>query len=54
MYRLAPENELARLRKELTDAYLLLHPMLPKEGTHFRRLRIQLNVTPQELEAINC
>lgn len=52
LYKLAPENELARLRSELTDTYLLLDPMLPKEGTHLRRWRIQLNVTPQELEAI--
>jgi predicted transcriptional regulator of viral defense system len=53
LYQLAPEIELARLRKELTDTYLLLDPMLPKEGVHLRRWRIQLNVTPQELEAIN-
>jgi predicted transcriptional regulator of viral defense system len=52
LYRLAPETELARLRKELTDTYLLLDPMLPKEGTHLRRWRIQLNVTPQELEVV--
>jgi predicted transcriptional regulator of viral defense system len=52
LYKLAPENELARLRNELTDTYLLLDPLLPKEGTHLRRWRIQLNVTPQELEAI--
>lgn len=52
LYGLAPETELARLRKELTDTYLLLDPMLPKEGTHLRRWRIQLNATPEELEAI--
>ena len=52
LYKLAPENELARLRNELTDTYLLLDPMLPKEGTHLRRWRIQLNVTPQELETV--
>ncbi len=52
LYKLAPENELARLRNELTDTYLLLDPMLPKEGTHLRRWRIQLNVSPQELETV--
>ena len=52
LYKLVPENELARLRSELTDTYLALDPMLPKEGTYLRRWRIQLNVTPQELEAI--
>ncbi len=52
LYGLAPETELARLRKKLTDTYLLLDPMLPKEGVHLRRWRIQLNVTPQELETV--
>ena len=52
LYRLAPENELARLRNELSDTYLLLDPILPKEGPHLRRWRIQLNVTSQELETI--
>ena len=52
LYGLAPETELARLREMLTDTYLLLDPMLPKEGVHLRRWRIQLNVTPQELEAV--
>jgi predicted transcriptional regulator of viral defense system len=52
LYGLASETELARLRKELTDTYLLLDPMLPKEGVHLRRWRIQLNVTAQELEAV--
>jgi predicted transcriptional regulator of viral defense system len=52
LYHLTPEIELARLRKELTDTYLLLDPMLPKEGVHLRRWRIQLNITPQELETV--
>ena len=52
LYRLAPEIELARLREKLTDTYLLLDPMLPKEGVHLRRWRIQLNITPQELEIV--
>jgi predicted transcriptional regulator of viral defense system len=52
LYGLAPESELARLRKALTATYLPLDPMLPKEGHHLRRWRLQLNVTPQELEAV--
>ena len=52
LYGLAPEMELARLREMLTDTYLLLDPMLPKEGVHLRRWRIQLNITPQELETV--
>ncbi len=52
LYKLAPETELARLRNELTDTYLPLDPLLPKEGPHLRRWRIQLNVSPQELELV--
>ena len=52
LYRLAPENELARLRKALTATYVPLDPVLPKEGPHLRRWRLQLNITPQEFETI--
>ena len=52
LYGLASETELAPLRSKLTNTYLLLDPMLPKEGVHLRRWRIQLNVTHQELETV--
>lgn len=52
LYGLANDDELACLRGELTDTYLPLDPLLPKEGSHLRRWRIQLNVTPQELQAV--
>jgi predicted transcriptional regulator of viral defense system len=52
LYAIAPENELARLRNALTATYVPLDPMLPKEGPHLRRWRLQLNITPQELETI--
>ena len=51
LYAIAPESELARLRDALTETYAPLDPMLPAEGTHLRRWRLQLNVTPQELES---
>ena len=47
LYRIASDNELARLRKALTASYVPLDPMLPKEGSHLRRWRLQLNVTPE-------
>lgn len=50
LYRVAPESELARLRKVLTATYIPLDPALPKEGPHLRRWRLQLNITSQELE----
>jgi len=52
LYSIAPEGELTRLRKALTATYVPLDPMLPKEGSHLRRWRLQLNVTPQELETV--
>ena len=52
LYAIAPESELARLRKALTATYVSLDPVLPKEGSHLRRWRLQLNITPQELETI--
>jgi predicted transcriptional regulator of viral defense system len=54
LYRIAPESELARMRKSLTSTYLPLDPVLPKEGRHLRRWRLQLNITPQELEAVRA
>jgi predicted transcriptional regulator of viral defense system len=50
LYAIAPEDELSRLRKALTATYVPLDPMLPKEGPHLRRWRLQLNITPLELE----
>jgi predicted transcriptional regulator of viral defense system len=52
LYAIAPESELGRLRAALTETYAPLDPMLPGEGTHLRRWRLQLNITPQELESI--
>jgi predicted transcriptional regulator of viral defense system len=51
-YALAPASELDRLRASLSSTYLPLDPLLPKEGTHLRRWRIQLNIPPEEVEAI--
>ncbi len=52
LYAIAPEIELVRLRSALTATYVPLDPILPKEGTYLRRWRLQLNITPQELETI--
>ena len=53
-YTIAPESELARLRDVLTETYAPLDPMLPGEGTHVRRWRLLLNITPQELESVRA
>jgi predicted transcriptional regulator of viral defense system len=52
LYAIAPEGELAKLRRALTATYVPLDPMLPKVGSHLRRWRVQLNITPEELETI--
>jgi predicted transcriptional regulator of viral defense system len=52
LYAIAPESELARLTDALSETYVPLDPLLPKEGPHLRRWRLQLNITPQELESI--
>lgn len=52
LYRLASENDLAKLTKSLTATYVPLDPLLPREGPHLKRWRLQLNIAPQELEAV--
>jgi predicted transcriptional regulator of viral defense system len=54
LYAIAPESELARLRDALSETYAPLDPLLPKEGTHLRRWRLQLNITAQELESLRA
>lgn len=49
---LAEPHELERLQKALTLAYMPLDPMLPKEGPHLARWRIQVNVPPEELKKV--
>ena len=52
LYAIAPKSELSRLRDTLSETYAPLDTLLPKEGPHLRRWRLQLNITPQELESI--
>jgi len=54
IYAIASESELSRLRDALTETYAPLDPMLPEEGTHLRRWRLQLNITPQELQSVRA
>jgi predicted transcriptional regulator of viral defense system len=52
LYGIAPESELARLRRGITATYLPLDPVLPREGPHVARWRLQLNISPEELEEV--
>jgi predicted transcriptional regulator of viral defense system len=54
LYKIAPEPELARLRQSLTATYLPLDPILPREGPHLARWRLQVNVRPEELDQIRA
>lgn len=51
-YELAAAPELDRLRNAFTATYVRLDPVLPAEGKHLRRWRLQLNVDPEELRAV--
>jgi predicted transcriptional regulator of viral defense system len=54
LYRIAPEQELARLRQSLTSTYLPLDPTLPREGRHVARWHLQLNISAEELEGVRA
>lgn len=52
LYGIAPESELARLSNSLTSTYVALDPVLPKEGRYLARWRLQINISPGELEQV--
>ena len=52
LYEMAPEPELARMRRSLTSTYVPLDPILPREGSHLARWRLQLNISREELQAV--
>jgi predicted transcriptional regulator of viral defense system len=51
-YGLADAATLEPLRARLTATYQRLDPLLPAEGAFLSRWRLQLNVTPEELDAV--
>lgn len=51
-YGLADEAALEPLRSALSATYQRLDPLLPAEGAFLSRWRLQLNVTPEELDAV--
>ena len=51
-YGLANAAVLESLRTGLTATYQRLDPLLPAEGAFVSRWRVQLNVTPEELDAV--
>ena len=51
-YGLADASALEPLRSMLTATYQRLDPLLSAEGVFVSRWRLQLNVTPDELDAV--
>jgi predicted transcriptional regulator of viral defense system len=51
-YALADTATLESLRRLLTPTYQRLDPLLPAEGSFLARWRLQLNVAPEELDAV--
>ena len=51
-YGLADALVLEQLRGMLTATYQRLDPLLPAEGAFLSRWRLQLNVAPEELDAV--
>ncbi len=52
LFGLAQEQQLELFRKSLTAAYVPLDPLLPREGPHLARWRLQINILPAELQAV--
>jgi predicted transcriptional regulator of viral defense system len=51
-YGLANASALEPLHSMLTATYQRLDPLLPAKGVFLSRWRLQLNVTPEELDAV--
>lgn len=52
LYRIGTPEALPALQQRLTSTCVALDPVLPAEGKHFRRWRLRLNVSPDELYAV--
>jgi predicted transcriptional regulator of viral defense system len=51
LFDIAPEQQLRAFRKSLTATYVPLDPLLPREGPHLAKWRLQINISPEELQA---
>ena len=51
LFGLASEQQLQVFRKSLTATYVPLDPLLPREGPHLAKWRLQINVSPEEIQA---
>jgi predicted transcriptional regulator of viral defense system len=51
LFGLATEDQLRVFQKSLTATYVPLDPLLPREGPHLAKWRLQINISPEELQA---
>jgi predicted transcriptional regulator of viral defense system len=52
LYEIGSQEHISMLLDRLTDTYVRLDPVLPAEGKYFRKWRLQLNVSADELLAV--
>ena len=52
LFGLAPEEQLQAFRKSFSATYVPLDPLLPREGPHLAKWRLQINVLPEEIQAV--
>lgn len=52
LYALGDTADLERHRRRLTATYVVLDPLLPKEGEFLSRWKLQLNVSAEELRRV--
>ena len=52
LFEIKAPRELERLRERLTMTYSILDPIMPAEGKFLARWRLQLNVSPEEIETV--
>jgi predicted transcriptional regulator of viral defense system len=52
LFEMEASRELERLRERLTMTYSILDPVMPIDGKFLARWRLQLNVSPEEIEAV--
>ncbi len=52
LYEMVTSQAVRTLQRRLGSAYVLLDPVLPREGKYLRRWRLRLNVSPEELRTV--
>lgn len=51
-YRIEARADIKRLQQRVTEAYVLVDPLLLPEGKYLSRWRLRLNVSPEEIVAV--